>query len=224
MAAAIKLRSRYDNTPGYLEKRHPAGVLLRSQLAVAEFLDEIDDQYAAAGDGGPGVGWLLRFRSDFRAMIQDGLLAAYGLGKCLQTGPTHTPAYAVAIFLLGRCASRSHTLGLSRLDAESTPAVRKHYARALRRVEAWPRLRRLSEDHPDDRFVQAVLENTTRRPFVNRLSRFAQHVDHSHEAEAALVSRMPLWIRDTEWNGKPPKRASWIRIVLERIREWVRGE
>jgi hypothetical protein len=165
--------------------------------------------------------WLLPFRKDFRQLIAGSPGA--GLVDFLEEHTADSPGYALALMLLGRSASRFHTFGIEFLAADQDARVRRHFAKALRRTESWPRLRQLADDYPDDEFVQAMLRLPRHREFRNRLERFTEHVDKPHAAEAALASRMPLWRRDAEWEETPPKNAGWIRYFLQRIRRWVRG-
>lgn len=194
-----------------------------ADLAVERFLRALAEyRDSLRQDGRDHHGWLLPMRQEFRLIIHR--RPCLGLRDFLGVCPPNHPTFPIAVWLLGVCATRYKNFDLDRLPDGNSPRARKHLARALRRVESWPRLRELAAEYPDDELLQRLLADDSMRNFRRRLSRFAQNVDHSHEAEAALVSRMPLWIRDTNWKGKPPKRASWIRIVLERIREWVRGE
>lgn len=165
--------------------------------------------------------WLLPFRNDFRRLTKD--FASQGIRRFLQERRPDSPCYALGISLLGRSASKHSTIGLETLPGDKDPRTRCHFARALRRLESWPRLRQLADDYPDDEFVQAMLALPHNRNFRQRLARFAEHVDQSHAEEAAHASKMPLWRREAEWEATPPKNASWIRYFLERIRRWVHG-
>jgi hypothetical protein len=167
-------------------------------------------------------GCWLRFRREFREIIKQRPCA--GLRKFLFQVDPDSPVGLVAIWLLGRSATPRCTYGLDQLPAGETHRARRHLARALRRVEAWQRLRELAAVYPNDKFVQEMLARPAHDPFAKRLDRFAQHVDRSHESDAAMASRMPLWFRDSEWSQTPPKDTGWIRVLLERIKRWVRGE
>ncbi|MCO6047503.1 hypothetical protein NG895_26670 [Aeoliella sp. ICT_H6.2] len=192
---------------------------------VDRFLAELDRyHHYLSSHGKCGQGWLLAFRNDFRQILFDEPAVNFPLARYLRDCPPERPGYCIAMWLLGRCAERTKSYGLAKLTDGDSPRIRRHLALALRRVESWPRLRRLAAEHPDDEFLTRLLSDASRQSFDRRLHRFSEHVDHSHEAEAALASRMPLWIRDTNWSGKPPKTASWIRVILKRIRYWVRGE
>ncbi|MGI9456054.1 MAG: hypothetical protein ACR2NU_05795 [Aeoliella sp.] len=166
--------------------------------------------------------WLLPFRKDFRHLISG--TPDKGIQKFLEERPPDSPCYALAVSLLGRCSDRYETYCLENVPADHDPQSRRHFARALRRTESWPRLARLAGKFPSDKFIARMLYAPHRGKFQHRLERFIEHVDKSHAAEATLAPRMPLWQRDAEWEETPPKSASWMRCVLQRIRQWVRGE
>lgn len=85
--------------------------------------------------------------------------------------------------------------------------------------------------NPDDQFVVSMLTLNHRerkfnfsRSIENRIARFADYVDRSHEAKVTERSRMPLWFRDARWMLTPAKSTEWLRMMLARIKKWVRGE
>ena len=146
-----------------------------------------------------------------------------GLRDFLLETPPDCPSYLVALWLLGRCSTRYSRYGLEAMDAEQTAISRRHYARALYRVEAWQRLRDLCMAYPEEPRLAALLTMKYRRPLASRLARFAEHVDRSHQSETQPRSSMPLWFREGTWYVTPPKSAEWIRMMLRRIRRWVGG-
>ncbi|WP_442485376.1 hypothetical protein [Aeoliella sp. SH292] len=166
--------------------------------------------------------WLLAFRADFRKILRN--RPQGGIESFLAASPLDHPSFGIAIWLLGRCASRQTSEVLDQLPVDEDVRLRRHYVRALHRVESWPRLRQIARRHPGDPYVKRLLRRNSLDTFARRVSRFAQHVDRSYESDAAMASRMPLWFRDTEWIETPPKDPSWIRELLERIKRWVRGE
>lgn len=192
-------------------------------LAVERFLIELGKyQQELASSNRSRLGWLLPFRYDFRQILSYRPCA--GLREFLGVCPPEHPSFLIGVWLLGRCATSQATYILDELPVGSSPKAREHLARALCRVECWPRLRRLAADYPDDLVLAAMVRESPGDSFHNRLSRFAQHVDREHETEAAVASQMPLWFRDSTWGVTEPKRPAWIRVVLERIRQWVRRE
>jgi hypothetical protein len=223
MAAGVTSRPRFEITASDCARAGVRNVPIRvryfpGDLAVERFLLELG-KYRRESMGGNS---LLAFRDDFRQIIAYRPCAGLRefLGVC---SPEH-PAFLIGVWLLGRCATPQATYILERLPADRSPQARRHFARALRRIECWPRLRRLAADYPGDTDLAALISDGPGATFHNRLERFATHVDKSHAAEADLASRMPLWFRDHDWHRTEPKRPSFIRLMLERIKQWVRGE
>jgi hypothetical protein len=163
--------------------------------------------------------WLLRYRPQFRR-LDEALptpIHAY-LRKCPET------MAPVAIWLLGRCAIRTEHFALFDLAINAPPAARRHAARALRRVEAWEKLRKLAKRDPRDaKIAWYAYTPVTKRNFRERLHNFTDHVDASHADQAAGPSRMPLWFADLDWIRRPSKPLAYIREILERIHRWVQG-
>lgn len=227
MAAAVEERPvyqvRFPDARRAVRRNPPLqNKYFATDLAVERFLLELSEYcQSLVSDNRSHFGWLLQFRGDFRSIMRYRPCA--GLREFLGVCPPEHPSFLIGVWLLGRCAARQATFDLERLPADGTSRARKHFARALRRIESWPRLRRLAADFPNDANVAAAMSRTAGESFRRRLSRFAQHVDRLHESEAAVASRMPLWFRDFEWQRTEPKRPAWIRIVLERIRQWMRG-
>ena len=228
MAAVPTSRPRFKITVGDHARAGVRNVPVRiryfpGDLAVERFLIELGKyQRELVSSNQSRFGWLLVFRDDFRQIMRYRPCA--GLREFLGVCPPEHPSFLIGVWLLGRCATSQATYILDELPVASSPKARKHFARALHRVECWPRLRRLAADNPDDLFLAAMVHESPGDSFHNRLSRFAQHVGRGHEAEAAVTSRMPLWFRDSHWAVTEPKRPAWIRVILERIRQWVRGE
>ncbi len=130
----------------------------------------------------------------------------------------------MAIWLLGRCASRTQQYDLFEFAVNGPEAARRHAARALRRVEAWSKLRALAAASPfDGKIAWYAQAPVTKRAFRERLKNFAAYVDASHAGEAAGPSRMALWFADVDWIRRPLKPVEYIRKVLQRIHRWVHG-
>ena len=111
------------------------------------------------------------------------------------------------------------------LADDPSPLVRKHVARALRRLEAWTALKWMSSRHPDDRAVQWFAKRPPIRvSFQERLAHYASRVDNSRAPLAAGPSRMKVWRCQQHWSGQPPKSPDWIRTILLRIQRCIRGE
>jgi hypothetical protein len=162
---------------------------------------------------------MLRHRADFRRIIARGHPAAIKLylSACR---PEMVP---LAVWLWGRCADRFRLYGLSAFCHDPSPEVRRHVAKALRRLEAWALLREMAEAYPDDeKICWFATAPTTHRPFVERLKDYASSVDDSHADEVATPSRMPFWSLERMWERTPPKSVLAIRRMLRRIQHWVR--
>jgi hypothetical protein len=164
-------------------------------------------------------GWLLRYRDDLRWAIQHSRLEPIKLylTRCpLEMVP-------VAIWLWGKCANRFRLYGLSGFCYYRSPMVRKHVAKALRRLEAWSLLDEMAAAFPDDErirwFANAPISHG---PFAERLANFKRNVDDSHAGEVATPSRMPFWAAERSWDRTPPKSVLLIRRMLRRIQHWVR--
>ena len=162
---------------------------------------------------------MLRHRRDFRRIIgraHPSVIRLY-LSNC---SPEMAP---LAIWLWGRCADRFRLYGLAAYCHDPSPHVRKHVAKALRRLEGWSYLRMMAAAYPDDAKIQWFATTpTTRRPFAERLKNFKRRLDDSHAGEVATPSQMPFWAIDSLWTYTPPKSAAVIRRMLRRIQHWVR--
>jgi hypothetical protein len=200
-------------------RRKPFSRRPKRLLALLRDLEhEQSDRFNDAG-AARSTSWLLRYRPRFRR-VEDSLptpIHAY-LRKCPES---MTP---IAIWLLGRCAIRTEHFALFEFARNAPPAARRHAARALRRLEAWEKLRTLARENPaDSKMAWYAHALVTKRNFRERLRNFAEHVDHSHAAEAAGPSRMSIWFADVDWIRRPPKPVAYIRQILQRIHRWVHG-
>lgn len=163
--------------------------------------------------------WLLPFRDDFRQMKSMGAVAEiqdfvrYGDGEMRHVG----------IWLLSQQASRFELLEIDRYCYDSSATVRKHVAKALRRLEVWNLIVEMPETFANDAWINCFTPSLNdHRPFRERLEDFARNVDDSHASEVATPSRMPYWAMRQEWEYTPPKSRELIRRMLRRIRHWVR--
>ena len=121
--------------------------------------------------------------------------------------------------MIGRCASRFRLFGLAEVRRHQPRPVRKHVAKALRRLEAWLLLDEMAALYPDDERVQWFAKSATvPRPFDQRLNNFIGNVDDSHAGEVATPSRMSYWALENSWDVTSPKSVAAIRRILERIR------
>jgi hypothetical protein len=130
----------------------------------------------------------------------------------------------LGVWLWGKCADRFRLYGLSAFCHDRSPQVRKHVAKALRRLEAWTFLQEMATANPDDVMIQQfATPPTSHRPFPERLTNFARNVDDSRAGEVVTPSQMPFWRLQRDWEGRSPKSGWYIRLMLWRIRRWVRG-
>jgi hypothetical protein len=173
----------------------------------------------AIHDGAVPHTWLIRFRTDFRLL--DEQRAGLVIQRFLSLGSLDLRH--VFIWHLSKSASRFYLLGIDEYCDDSSPVVRKHVAKALRRLEAWPLLEEMAAAHPEDeRLRWFATAPTTKRPFSDRLRNFRSDIDASHAAEVATPSQMPFWTQEGSWERTPPKSVAMIRRMLRRIRHWVR--
>jgi hypothetical protein len=184
-------------------------------------------QEKAAGDIGNRF-WLLPYRRELRRLLA-GFDSRYDKAeidvvRCylLTCPPT---MIAVCIWLLGEFSDRRHLHELKTFRHDPSPQIRRHVAKALRRLEAWSYLREMAAAYPGDaRIKWYAAAPTTHAPFVERLRNFKRSVDDSRAADVATPSRMPFWTSVRFWERTPPKSAAYIRRMLRRIRFWVRRE
>jgi len=131
---------------------------------------------------------------------------------------------SVSIWLLSQSANRFQLLGINGHCDDPSPMVRKHVAKALYRLEAWQPLQDLAEDFPEDAAIKWFAQPRPNRiEFGKRLSRYAEHMDTSMAETATHSEPMTLWISFEGWILSPPKSRSYIRRILLRIRNAVRG-
>jgi hypothetical protein len=174
--------------------------------------------------------WLMRFRDQIREIPRGAAPRGFvGHIEVVQYYLATCPREMIPIcmWLLGRCTDRFRLYELKTFCHDPSPQVRKHVAKALRRLEAWPLLKEMVAADPGNLTIRAIATAPAvpvdRRPYDDRLSCFLEKIDRSHAATAAGPSRMPYWSRYTPWQGRPPKSLALIREILWRIRRWVRG-
>lgn len=163
--------------------------------------------------------WLLKYRAELKWAIQFALVEPIKL-YLSDCPPQMIP---LGVWLWGKCADRFRLYGLSAFCNDPSPKVRKHLAKALRRVEAWALLNEMAANYPEEAKIQCfATKPTTHGSFAERLKNFTSRVDDSRAGEVATPSRMPFWAQESFWTYTPPKSVLTIRRMLRRIRHWVR--
>jgi hypothetical protein len=189
-------------------------------------IESASDQVRDKSDGDLGKRtWLLPFRHELRHILAgfdfrfDGVVEVvrYYLLTCPR------PMIAICIWLEGEFSDRTRLFDLKTFHKDPSPQIRRHVAKGLRRLEAWPLLRVMAAANPDDARIQWFANApTAHAPFAERLRKYKQSVDDSHADEVATPSQMPLWMGVSTWERTPPKSVAYIRRMLRRIRFWVR--
>lgn len=169
--------------------------------------------------------WLLPFRNDLRQLLMgfdsrfDGVVEVvrYYLLTCPR------PMIAICIWLESEFSDRTRLYDLKSFHLDPSPQIRRHVAKALRRLEAWSYLRVMAAANPGDAKIQwFATAPTTHASFAERLRKYKRCVDDSHAGEVETPSRMPFWTGASSWERTPPKSVAYIRRMLRRIRFWVR--
>jgi len=169
--------------------------------------------------------WLLPFREELRWIVAgfdyrfdwDIEVVRFYLLRCPRT------MIAVCVWLVGEFSDRKLLYELTVFRHDPSPQIRRHVAKALRRLEAWSHLRDMAAANLGDARIQwFATASTTHGPFAKRLENYKRCVDDSHAGEVTTPSRMPFWTGVRYWERTPPKSAAYIRRMLRRIRFWVR--
>jgi hypothetical protein len=130
---------------------------------------------------------------------------------------------AVCAWLMGEFSDRKYLYELTVFRHDPSLQIRRHVAKALRRLEAWSYLRDMAAANRSDVRIQwFATAPTIHAPFAQRLENYKRCVDGSQAGEVATPSRMPFWTGVRSWERTPPKSVAYIRRMLRRIRFWVR--
>lgn len=159
---------------------------------------------------------LAAYREDFRRVARDQPIV--GLVRCLTSESAESRL--LALWLLGHCGAKLAIPAVALLGTAESVRIRREAARALRRLEAWPQLRRLAEGEADPRIAR-IANSPGARPLEQRLDRYSRLV----ERVATPPRREPreLVLNAQQFVGRRPKPAWLIRRILERIRRVIRG-
>jgi hypothetical protein len=171
--------------------------------------------------------WLLPYRRELRRLLA-GFDSRYDkteidVVRCYLLACPQS-MIAICVWLMGEFSDRKHLHGLTIFRHDPSPQIRRHIAKALRRLEAWSYLRDMADANRDDARIQwFATAPTPHAPFAKRLENYKRCVDDSHAGEVATPSRMPFWTGVRSWERTPPKSVVYIRRMLRRIRRWVRS-
>lgn len=214
------LAQKYKLTDGRIGRLRRL-ILFPADNRVLNLLKRIDDERSQRAQRSGEVrrsNWLLKYRAELRDSFEFYHIDAirFYLASC------PSDMVPVCVWLWGKCADRFRLFGLSCFCHSSSPQVRRHVAKTLRRVEAWALLDEMAAVYPDDaRILWYATAPTTHRSFAKRLKKFTANVDDSHADEVFTPSRMPFWACEHTWERTPPKSLDLIRRILRRIQHWV---
>jgi hypothetical protein len=204
----------------YFENSRPLQLLKRIEAERAHVADRTMAEDA-------NLYWLLHYREEIRKRFSgNNAIVGPSEADVIHYYMAHCPPamIPICIWLISRCANRFRLYGIAEFARDPSPKIRKHVAKALRRLEAWTLLGEMATLYPEDAnicwYAQA---HTTPRSFPERLANFSRNVDDSHAGEVFTPSRMPFWALERSWERTPPKSVLFIRRMLRRIRRWVRA-
>lgn len=161
--------------------------------------------------------WLLPFRDKIRTIHR---LDAKSILSHVVDSTSDRNIRILAIWSRGRCGGHLGTEMLAKYATFADDTIRKEVVRALVRMNAWSRLAAVAENEVNPRIRRLA---TSRPPaeFTTRLGQFGRNVART----LSRAGRQPFYIAgDLEiTQSKPGKPVSFIRAVLERIRDLVHG-
>ena len=164
---------------------------------------------------------LVSLRSDFRKLMRHDEAIPIIVQRLRYGGPLYR---AVSIWILSKNASRFNLLGINDYCDDPSPMVRKHVAKALRRLEAWDLLKNMARRHlGDDDVLRFVKPTPNKKSYFDRLTSYTDNINRVHATTATSTSRMPLWFRDDYWAGSRSKNIEYMRTILRRIKALVHG-
>jgi hypothetical protein len=162
--------------------------------------------------------WPLRLRRQIRKVETLDATAVL----CLVVERTRHPLLRIlAIWLRGRCGGTLGTASIARFANDPDDATRKEVARALRRMQAWGPLQEMADGETDPR-IQRLATAPASKPYAQRLANFTKRI----ACLPATTSGQPLFVSPELdlTQGWPPKSASFIRMILERIHRLLTGQ
>jgi len=215
--------STFDQKPRFASR--PQKWLTSTRSRAERFLSVLSEQLQTVDLPGPILPAksprLLSYRNEFRQLMAHQETVPVLQGYLTNSNPA---VRSLAVWLLSKHANRIILLGLDKRYWDPSPQVRKHLAKALRRLEAWQILEKMVAEHPNDTKVSWFARSTpNQKNYRDRLANYSSGIDQTHRAAAAGPSRMPLWFRDEYWGGVPPKNIRFLREILLRIQKLVHG-
>lgn len=163
----------------------------------------------------PDPYWLLPFREHVRH-VPAGVVLAYAAQRT-----NHPALRCLAVWMRGRRGGTIGTPVIASLYHTTDFTLRKEVVRALQRMHAWAPLRRIELCEQEPRIRQLARQRPA-RAYRGRMDRFLQQVA---PCKAPLGSSTLHEQADLNLHGGlPPRTPAFIRSILERIRQLVRGE
>src|SRR5262249_34928522 len=142
------------------------------------------DQVQGKAGSDPGKHtWLLPFRGELRRIAAgfdyrldwDIEVVRFYLLTCPRT------MIAICVWLVGEFSNRAYLYELKTFRRDPSPQIRRHVAKALRRLEAWSYLREMAAANRDDARIQwFATAPTLHASFAKRLENYKRCVDDSH--------------------------------------------
>jgi len=213
-AIAQALRDVWHGGSGIIIKRGGRRFLLTSEhKADYWFVSELHSRRRIARAAGQATESLLASRPRFRDIIRHERIT--GLFWCVES--REPDVVRLAIWLMGRIRAGVPISEIMPYCHSPDLRIRREVARALRRLNAWAELRAIAED--DDPRVRQLAVQRPAAPFATRLARvtIAAAAPEAPRARPAFFARLPFGPE------RPLKTPEFIRAMLERIRQLVRG-
>jgi hypothetical protein len=166
---------------------------------------------------------LLPFRKDFRKILTDSPIAALVWFVAFGDGVSAR----IAVWLLSQLHyPRAVGMLIAYGQHADDPALRRRVAQAFRSLRAWQQLREMASVD-NDPIVRRVAGSAVKPPtaFPERLSKFLHEEVRTKVAQSTGDQTRPaLFLNATPGVGRPPRRPWFIRLILHRIHQLVRGD
>jgi hypothetical protein len=186
-------------------------------LANGRLVRRIVAERQAALAAGKAPPHLVTFRREFRQIASRQRIA--GLIECLEESDPEV--VRLTIWLMARAHTSLAITAIAPFRYSKNDRVRYEAARGLRRLGAWAELRKIAQYDFNDR-VRRLATAPSPKEFDKRLQRFAGQV-HAVMPPDAAQRPMPLIVRLSAGSVRRAKTPEFIRAILERIQQLVRG-